>query len=86
MNSCTVICIICTFQPFCDGEHRKIGQNLTGNITNRLYRPKPFRFTVDETKEYWLCRCKQTKNKPFCDGSHQSEEVQNRKIKIGPNF
>lgn len=32
---------------------------------------KPIRFQVAETKEYWLCNCKQTKNRPFCDGSHR---------------
>ena len=32
---------------------------------------KPLNFTVDETKEYFLCGCKKTKKKPFCDGSHK---------------
>ena len=27
-------------------------------------------FKVDETKEYFICSCKLTKNPPYCDGSH----------------
>lgn len=37
---------------------------------------RPVRFEVEESKEYWICNCKQTKNRPFCDGTHKSKEVQ----------
>jgi len=32
---------------------------------------RPHRFTVEETKEYYMCNCKQTDNRPFCDGAHK---------------
>ena len=37
---------------------------------------RPVVFKPKETREYWFCNCKQTKNRPFCDGSHNSEFVQ----------
>uniref|UniRef100_A0A182UB40 Iron-binding zinc finger CDGSH type domain-containing protein n=1 Tax=Anopheles melas TaxID=34690 RepID=A0A182UB40_9DIPT len=36
----------------------------------------PIRFQVEKSGTYWLCNCKQTKNRPFCDGTHKCEEVQ----------
>uniref|UniRef100_A0A2L2YEE8 Iron-binding zinc finger CDGSH type domain-containing protein n=3 Tax=Parasteatoda tepidariorum TaxID=114398 RepID=A0A2L2YEE8_PARTP len=36
---------------------------------------KPVLFKPAITREYWLCNCKQTKNRPFCDGSHNSDFV-----------
>lgn len=37
---------------------------------------KPVRFQVEEEKDYYLCNCKQTSNRPFCDGTHKQEEIQ----------
>lgn len=37
---------------------------------------KPIRFIPKETKEYVFCNCKQTKNRPFCDGTHKREDIQ----------
>lgn len=31
---------------------------------------------ADADKEYWLCRCGQSNNKPFCDSSHRRVEFQ----------
>ena len=36
----------------------------------KLVEFKPHHFEVEETKAYYLCNCKKTKNSPFCDGSH----------------
>nr|CAD7604588.1 unnamed protein product [Timema genevievae] len=46
--------------------------------TGKIYDKKPFkmRFNVTEDKEYWLCNCKQTSNRPFCDGTHKREDIQ----------
>lgn len=32
----------------------------------------PLVWTADESKEVWLCQCKQTKKAPYCDGTHKS--------------
>lgn len=32
----------------------------------------PIIFSSTETKEAYLCTCKQTKNPPYCDGSHKN--------------
>lgn len=34
----------------------------------------PQKFTVQETKTYHVCGCKQTANSPFCDGTHRQEK------------
>lgn len=50
----------------CDGTHKFYLWDI---------KQRPVRFTVPESKEYYLCCCKQTKNRPFCDGSHRSPEI-----------
>ncbi len=53
----------------CDGTHKK----LVTEINEEIIVPfKSLKFSVDETKEVWLCNCKHTKNPPYCDGSHKS--------------
>ena len=62
------------FQPMCDGTHKRHDEE--DHFVKRLYVFKPHRFRVEETKEYWLCNCKQTDNPPFCDGSHKDPDIQ----------
>jgi CDGSH iron-sulfur domain-containing protein 3 len=31
----------------------------------------PFAVNVEKGKDYWWCACGQSKNQPFCDGSHK---------------
>ncbi len=31
---------------------------------------KPMSFVAEKDEEAYLCRCKQTSNAPFCDGTH----------------
>jgi len=33
------------------------------------------KFSVAEAQKVWLCGCKQTAAKPFCDGSHKKLAV-----------
>jgi CDGSH-type Zn-finger protein len=34
----------------------------------------PYTVNLEEGKEYYWCACGQSKNQPFCDGSHQGSE------------
>ncbi|MCI4431005.1 MAG: CDGSH iron-sulfur domain-containing protein [Burkholderiales bacterium] len=34
---------------------------------------KPFAVSVEAGKDYWWCACGQSKNQPFCDGSHKAK-------------
>jgi len=31
----------------------------------------PFKVSLEAGKQYWWCACGQSKNQPFCDGSHK---------------
>lgn len=46
-------------QPFCDMTHR--GSGLA-----------PVHYTPEESGTVYLYGCKQTRNPPFCDGSHKA--------------
>jgi CDGSH-type Zn-finger protein len=35
----------------------------------------PFAVTVEQGKSYFWCACGQSKNQPFCDGSHKVDGV-----------
>jgi CDGSH iron-sulfur domain-containing protein 3 len=32
----------------------------------------PYPVAVEAGKDYWWCACGQSKNQPFCDGSHKA--------------
>jgi len=34
----------------------------------------PYPVAVEAGKSYWWCSCGQSKNQPFCDGSHKGSE------------
>ena len=44
---------------FCDGSHAGTGL-------------EPVAYTPKRSKTFYLCACKQTRNSPLCDGSHNS--------------
>ena len=35
----------------------------------------PFAVAVEQGKDYWWCACGQSKNQPFCDGTHKVQGV-----------
>jgi CDGSH-type Zn-finger protein len=37
----------------------------------KIAQKAPYPVTVEAGKSYWWCSCGQSKNQPFCDGSHQ---------------
>ncbi len=52
-------CGLSGHQPMCDGEHTGTG-----------LRSK--KFTLSEKTLVRLCNCKQTRNPPYCGGSHET--------------
>ena len=62
-----------TEQPFCD----LTCQNL---YLEKVIKGGPVPYIATETKEVWFCNCKQSGHKPFCDGTHRSEEVQTHRF------
>jgi len=52
-----------TIEPTLDGP-----LHVTGNLEIESGTGR----TINRVRETWLCRCGQSKNKPFCDGSHRA--------------
>jgi CDGSH iron-sulfur domain-containing protein 3 len=40
----------------------------------RIAQKAPYAINVEAGKAYWWCACGQSKNQPFCDGSHKGSE------------
>ena len=40
-----------------------------------IAQKSPFSADVVAGKSYWWCACGQSKNQPFCDGSHNKERI-----------
>ena len=57
-------------QPFCDLTCQNI-------YMKRIIKGGPVSYVATETKDVWFCNCKQTDHRPFCDGTHRNEEIQN---------
>lgn len=62
-----------TSQPLCDGACECW-------MNRKIVKGGPVRYIAPKTQDIWLCNCKQTKNRPFCDGSHRSAEVQEHRF------
>jgi CDGSH-type Zn-finger protein len=53
---------------------------LSSSQLKRVIKAGPVKYIAPEDRDVWFCNCKQTKNRPFCDGSHRSEEIQEARI------
>jgi CDGSH-type Zn-finger protein len=40
--------------------------------TPTIPQKAPYPVAVEAGKDYWWCACGQSKNQPFCDGSHKA--------------
>lgn len=58
-TGCVITPVFSLSQPFCDGAHRTKAPGIS-----------PLHFTPDKDRKFMLCACKQTRNAPYCDGSH----------------
>jgi len=45
-----------------------------------MIRTGPVRYIAPADGEVWFCNCKQTNNRPFCDGSHKAEDIQEMRL------
>jgi CDGSH-type Zn-finger protein len=43
--------------------------------TGQIFQKSPIAVKVEAGKDYWWCACGQSKNQPFCDGSHKAAGV-----------
>lgn len=61
-------------------------------IHYKVYRPnvnicdhficRPIRFQVEKDGDYWICMCRQTKHRPFCDGTHKEPHIQEKNVRF----
>ncbi|CDH52902.1 hypothetical protein RO3G_00581 [Lichtheimia corymbifera JMRC:FSU:9682] len=45
-------------------------------------QPKPYKVHLESGKEYYWCTCGQSKNQPFCDGTHRGGPFKPKKITV----
>jgi phosphatase NudJ len=49
-----------------------LGQERATMTSPQIAQKAPFPVAVESGKDYWWCACGQSKNQPFCDGSHKT--------------
>ena len=47
----------------------------TTHLTKRVPKYRPIKYTATETKDVYFCNCKQSNNRPLCDGTHKLDIV-----------
>jgi len=47
------------------------------NDKAKVAQKEPYVVNVEEGKTYYWCQCGESKNQPFCDGSHKSTSFNN---------
>jgi len=62
-----------TQQPLCDGTCEVL-------YMKKVMKGGPVKYIAPENKDVWFCNCKQTNNKPFCDGTHRDEDIQKHRF------
>ncbi len=59
----------------CDSEHKKLAYEENGET---IFPFRSLKYQPQQDETVWFCQCKQTKTPPFCDGSHNNEDVKAR--------
>ena len=47
-----------------------------------IAQKSPIPVEVEAGKDYWWCSCGQSKNQPFCDGSHKGSSFVPTKVTV----
>jgi len=65
-------------QPLCDGSHKKIGPEFMKFVktAKKGFKFTPLEVSVEERKQVLFCNCKQSDNRPYCDGTHKKPDIQ----------
>ncbi len=49
-----------------------VKQGMSTLATPRIAQKGPFSVEVEAGRSYWWCACGESKNQPYCDGSHKT--------------